>query len=80
MNVRLVIGIVIIIALVVAVVVSTSTLPVQDIGDDSVSIVHNTFVTDASVVISGDTIIINAAGASAVGNTSAAAVDPTTSS
>ena len=80
MNVRLVIGIAIIIVLVAIVATTTSTLPSQVIGDDDVSIAHNTFTTDASVVISGETIVINSAAAAAVGNTSAGAVEATTSS
>ncbi len=80
MNVRLVTGIVIIVVLIAAIVTTTSTLPSQNIGSDNVSILHNTFITDVSVVISGETITINSSAASAVGNTSAAAVEPTTSS
>lgn len=80
MNVRFVIGITIIIVLVAAIAVTASTLPSQDIGSDNVSIVHNTFTTDTSVVISGEAIIVNSSAAAAVGNTSASAVEPTTAS
>ena len=80
MNVRFVIGITIIIVLIATIVVTTSTLPSQDIGSDNVSIVHNTFLIDASVVISGEAIIVNSSVAAAIGNTSASAVEPTTAS
>lgn len=80
MNVRLVIGIAIIIALVVTIVVTTSTLPSQNVGDDNIAIVHNTFTTDASVAITGAAIILNSATLPAVGTTTTAAVEPTTGS
>lgn len=80
MNPRLVIGIVIIVALVVALAGTTSTLPSQIIGDDDISIGHNTFTTDASVAISDEAIVINGSAAAAIGDTSITAVEPTTSS
>lgn len=71
------IGIAIIVGLIAVIVVSTSTLPSQNIGDDEVSIVHNTFSPDSSLDVSSWTIVLNSSTVSAIGNTTAAAVEPT---
>ncbi len=74
------IGIAMLVALIATITITAATLPVQNIGEDSVSIVHNTFSIDASVVISGELIVINSSTESAIGNTRASAVEPTMSS